>query len=220
MPKPPHIVIFNPDQWRGDALATWAILPCKRRNLDRLVATDAVSFRHAFAASYRLHASRCSFMTGWYPHVRGHRTMHHMLHEAAGEPNLLKTLRDNGYFVWWGGKNDLVPGPVRSPRPLRRIFPPTPRGLPALGRDAAPGHPRRRLGMARRAKRRQLLQLLQGAIGSAGRRALVRRRLGDGAWRDRLPTQLRRWADSRPLCMFLPLGYPHPRIALKSPGTR
>ncbi len=47
-------------------------------------------------------------MTGWYPHVRGHRTMFHML--RADEPVLLRTLKEQGYFVWWGGKNDLVPG--------------------------------------------------------------------------------------------------------------
>jgi hypothetical protein len=47
-------------------------------------------------------------MSGWYPHVRGHRTMHHMM--AKDEPVLLKQLKDSGYMVWWGGKNDLVPG--------------------------------------------------------------------------------------------------------------
>ena len=36
--------------------------------------------------------------------------MHHMLHPEHDEPNLLKILKDNGYFVWWGGKNDLTPG--------------------------------------------------------------------------------------------------------------
>ena len=38
-------------------------------------------------------------MSGWYPHVRGHRTMFHMMQED--EPVLLKTLKDQGYFVWW-----------------------------------------------------------------------------------------------------------------------
>jgi arylsulfatase A-like enzyme len=33
-----------------------------------------------------------------------------MLHPEYDEPNLLKILKDNGYFVWWGGKNDLTPG--------------------------------------------------------------------------------------------------------------
>jgi arylsulfatase A-like enzyme len=36
--------------------------------------------------------------------------MHHMLHVERGETNLLAELRKAGYFVWWGGKNDLVPG--------------------------------------------------------------------------------------------------------------
>ena len=49
-------------------------------------------------------------MTGWYPHVRGHRTMFHMLHQEHDETNLLRELKNDGYFVWWGGKNDMVPG--------------------------------------------------------------------------------------------------------------
>ena len=36
--------------------------------------------------------------------------MYHMLHSEHGETNLLAELRRNGYFVWWGGKNDLIPG--------------------------------------------------------------------------------------------------------------
>jgi hypothetical protein len=32
--------------------------------------------------------------------------MHHML--APVEPFLLKQLKDQGYYVWWGGKNDVV----------------------------------------------------------------------------------------------------------------
>ena len=36
--------------------------------------------------------------------------MYHMLHSERDEPNLLRTLKDNGYFIWWGGKNDLIPG--------------------------------------------------------------------------------------------------------------
>ncbi len=36
--------------------------------------------------------------------------MSFMLRDHEGEPNLLKILKDNDYLVWWGGKNDLVPG--------------------------------------------------------------------------------------------------------------
>ena len=39
--------------------------------------------------------SRASFMTGWYTHVRGHRTLWHLLHDD--EPNLLRYLKKAGY---------------------------------------------------------------------------------------------------------------------------
>ncbi len=76
-------------------------------NLDALVARDGVSFRAAFCQGTVCTPSRCSFMSGWYPHVRGHRTMFHMM--RPDEPVLLRTLKEAGYYVWWGGKNDLVP---------------------------------------------------------------------------------------------------------------
>jgi arylsulfatase A-like enzyme len=104
----PHLLIFNPDQWRGDVLGHMGNPAAVTPNLDRSVATDAVSFRNAFCQNTVCTPSRCSFMTGWYPHTNGHRTMYHMLRKH--EPVLLKRLKDSGYFVWWGGKNDLVPG--------------------------------------------------------------------------------------------------------------
>lgn len=106
----PHILIFNPDQWRGDALGHLGHPAVQTPVLDKLVAEEAVSFRYAFCQNPVCTPSRCSFMTGWYPHVRGHRTMHHMLHHEHGEPMLLRILQDNGYHTFWGGKNDVVPG--------------------------------------------------------------------------------------------------------------
>jgi arylsulfatase A-like enzyme len=106
--KMPDILIFNPDQFRGDALGHLGNPAAITPNLDRLATGDGVSFRHAFCQNPVCTPSRCSFMSGWYPHVRGHRTMFHMMHRD--EPVLLKTLKDNGYLVWWGGKNDLTPG--------------------------------------------------------------------------------------------------------------
>lgn len=109
MANRPHILIFNPDQWRGDVLGHMGNRGAVTPNLDAMAGTDGVSFRNAFCQNTVCTPSRCSFMSGWYPHVRGHRTMFHMLHPERGEPNLLKMLKDNGYFVWWGGKNDLTP---------------------------------------------------------------------------------------------------------------
>lgn len=108
MMKKPHLIFFNPDQFRADALGHLGNPAAVTPNLDRLAVTDGVSFRNAFCQNPVCTPSRCSFMTGWYPHVNGHRTMFHML--RTHEPVLLKTLKDNGYTVWWGGKNDLVPG--------------------------------------------------------------------------------------------------------------
>ena len=99
MDKKPHIIIFNVDQWRGDVLGHLGNPAADTPNLDQLVRNDAVSFSNAFCQNPVCTPSRCSFMTGWYPHVRGHRTMFHMLHQDRDEPNLLKILKDNGFDV-------------------------------------------------------------------------------------------------------------------------
>lgn len=106
----PNIIIFNPDQYRGDVLGHLGNEAAYTPNLDQLVESDGVSFSNAFCQNPVCTPSRCSFMTGWYPHTAGHRTMYHMLHPERGEPNLLQTLMRNNYYVWWGGKNDLFPG--------------------------------------------------------------------------------------------------------------
>ena len=103
----PHILLFNADEWRGDVIGHYGNVAAHTPVLDDLVASEAVSFRNAFCQSPVCTPSRTSFMSGWYPHVRGHRTMHHMM--RLDEPVLLRSLRQDGYYVWWGGKNDLVP---------------------------------------------------------------------------------------------------------------
>jgi len=105
----PNIIIFNVDQWRGDVLGHVGNSAAITPNLDKIIENDGVSFSNTFCQNPVCTPSRCSFMTGWYPHVRGHRTMYHMLHLDRNEPNLLKILKDSGYFVWWGGRNDLIP---------------------------------------------------------------------------------------------------------------
>lgn len=106
--KRPNIVIFNPDQYRADFVRHLGNPAAVTPNFDSIIQNDAVSFSHAYCQNPVCTPSRCSFMSGWYPHVKGHRTMFHMMQKD--EPVLLKTLKDEGYFVWWGGKNDLIPG--------------------------------------------------------------------------------------------------------------
>ena len=191
--KRPHIVIFNPDQWRGDVLGHMGNPAAVTPALDRFVATEAVSFRNAFCQNPVCTPSRCSFMTGWYPHVRGHRTMFHMLHPERGEPVLLKTLKDAGYYVWWGGKNDLTPAqdgyeafcdvkyrPAEPPRPMWELDREAEwRGEP--GSDT-------------------YYSFYVGRLETGPEGHYPRRRLGQRAGRDRPDPQLRR----RPAAVHLP----------------
>ncbi len=102
----PNILIFNPDQMRADSLAHFGNPAAITPNLDKFL-EDGVSFRNAFCQNPVCVPSRCSFLTGWYPHVRGHRTMSHMLQKD--EPVLFKYLRDQGYYVWLNLRNDFLP---------------------------------------------------------------------------------------------------------------
>ncbi len=205
MDKRPHIVIFNPDQWRSDVMGHLGNPAAVTPNLDRLVRTDAVSFRSAFCQNTVCTPSRCSFMSGWYPHVRGHRTMYHMMRQ--GEPVLLRTLKEHGYYVWWGGKNDLVPGqlgyddyctvkyePPLSPRPMWSI-------------DHA--------------------DEWRGEPGSDTYYSFY---VGEIETDEKEPYRDRDWANvlgavellkdppnDQPLCIYLPLTYPHPPYAVEDP---
>lgn len=78
--------------------------------LDEFVRKDAVSFSHAYCQNPVCVPSRCSFLTGLYPHTRGHRTMQYLLHE--GEHSLFSELREAGYYVWMNARNDLVAGQI------------------------------------------------------------------------------------------------------------
>ncbi len=105
--KKTNIIFFNPDHYRPDVLGHMGNAGAVTPNLDKMVAEDAVSFSNTFCQAGVCTPSRCSFMSGMYPHTRGYRTMFHMLQE--NDPMLLRELKDDGYFVWWGGKNDVVP---------------------------------------------------------------------------------------------------------------
>jgi arylsulfatase A-like enzyme len=209
MTKRPHIVIFNPDQWRGDVLGHMGNPAAVTPHLDRMVQTDGVSFRNAFCQNTVCTPSRCSFMSGWYTHVRGHRTMHHMMRDK--EPVLLRTLKEKGYFVWWGGKNDLVPAQygyeaycdVKYKAPRVRY--------PNLHRqDGWRGDPQGdnyySFYGGRLEQDDDEVHYLDGDWANVlGAIEFLR-----DAQRGHVP------AD-RPLCIYLPLGYPHPPYAVEEP---
>lgn len=110
MNQKPNIIIFNPDQMRADALHHLGNKAAVTPNLDQFACEDAVSFSNAFCQNPVCVPSRCSFLTGLYPHVHGHRTMSYL--EQPGESNLLSELHENGYHVWMNSRNDLVTGTI------------------------------------------------------------------------------------------------------------
>lgn len=91
----PNVVLFMPDQLRADA-AAHASTP----NLDALAARGT-SFTSAYSQHSVCSPSRVSMLTGWYPHVAGHRTLTNLL--KPWEPNLFALLRAAGYTVAWPG---------------------------------------------------------------------------------------------------------------------
>lgn len=215
MAKQPHIIIFNPDQWRGDVMAHLGNPAAVTPNLDALVASDAVSFRHAFCQNPVCTPSRCSFMTGWYPHVRGHRTMFHML--QPDEPVLLKQLKDAGYFVFWGGKNDLVPRQngfaeycdikYEAPRPLR----------PNLhSADDWRGDPEGDNYYSFFAGKLEPAPI-DSPEAPGGRYEDDVYYDNDWAMVDGAIELIRSAPPDKPLCIYLPLSYPHPPYGVEDP---
>ena len=203
MPDRPHIIIFNPDQWRGDVMGHLGNPAAVTPNLDQIVESDAVSFRNAFCQNPVCTPSRCSFMTGWYPHARGHRTMFHML--QPDEPVLLKYLKDSGYFVWWGGKNDLVPRQngfadycdvkYEAERPLR----------PNLHRaDEWRGD----------SDGDNYYSFYAGKLDTGDEEVYYD---NDWAMVDGAVELIRNAPADQPLCIYLPLSYPHPPYGVEDP---
>ena len=204
----PHIVIFNPDQWRGDVLGHLGNPAAVTPNLDRFVETDAVSFRNAFCQNTVCTPSRCSFMTGWYPHVRGHRTMYHMLHPERGEPVLLKTLKDARLLRLVGRQERPDPGAGRLRRVLRREVSARRTAASRCGSWIA-----KPSGAASRAATRYY-SFYVGRLdtGPEGH-------YHDGDWANVLGAMdlIRNYDGDQPLCIYLPLTYPHPPYAVEEP---
>lgn len=203
----PHILIFNPDQWRGDVMGHLGNPAAVTPALDRLVETDAVSFRIAACQNTVCSPSRCSFMTGWYPHVRGHRTMHHMLRSQHGEPNLLRVLRDNGYFVWWGGKNDLIPAQFGYDQDCDVKYRPTrpPKAMWMTDREET---------WRKSPESDSYYSFYVGALDTGGEEIYY-----DGDWANVLGAIdfIKNAPPDQPLCIYLPLTYPHPPYGVEEP---
>lgn len=183
-------------------------------NLDRIVREDAVSFSSAFCQNTVCTPSRCSFMTGWYPHVRGHRTMYHMLHPELGEPNLLKILKANGYFVWWGGKNDLTPGQSDISPYCDVRFHPKDEDYKKWGYTPREGSHDGNLAWRGEKGGDNFYSFCKGRLDKTNEEIYC-----DGDWAMVLGALdfIREYEGDKPLCIYLPLLYPHPPYCVEEP---
>ncbi len=216
MGKPrPNLVLFNPDQWRGDVLGHVGNPAAQTPVLDQLVETEAVSFTRTFCQNPVCVPSRCSFMTGLYPHNRGHRTMYHMLHPERGEQHLLQQLRKNGYMTWWAGKNDLFDRTLSE------------NGSTEVDvRAWATEDDYRRWG-GRPYPNSHVDQSWRNAPGSEGFYSMFHGKLEpragerflDSDWGSVLKACefIREYESEQPFCLFLSLSYPHPPYAVEEP---
>lgn len=209
MPELPHMIIFNPDQWRGDVMGHLGNPAAVTPVLDQAVETDFVSFSNTFCQNPVCTPSRCSFMTGWYPHTRGHRTMFHML--QPDEPMLLKKLKDAGYFVWWGGKNDVVPAQhgyedycdvkYQPPNTPENPFRPDLSDMRSDWRGAPDSD--------------TFFSFYFGKIENPDHKPYIRDR--DWGMVEGAIEQIRNAPPDQPLCIYLPLTFPHPPYAVEDP---
>ena len=103
--KPPNLILCMADELRAESIACYGHPLVQTPNMDRL-ASQGTRFAQCHVQNTVCEPSRCSFLTGWPVHVRGHRSLYYGLH--PDEPNLFRYLKDAGYDVYWFGKNDLL----------------------------------------------------------------------------------------------------------------
>ncbi len=103
--RPPNIVIFMPDEQRADCAGFMGNNVIQTPVLDKF-ANDHSGFSNFFVNNPVCTPSRIAMFTGWYPHVRGHRTLWNLL--RPDEPNLFRYLKEGGYHVEAWGKNHLL----------------------------------------------------------------------------------------------------------------
>ena len=188
-----NIVIINPDQMRADALHHLGNLASSTPALDAL-AEDGVSFDSCFCQNPVCVPSRCSFMTGLYPHVHGHRTMGYLL--RRGESNLFSELKAAGYFTWSNGRGDLIAGQDREW--LRKNYDVL-YDEPGLenGNDEGRGEK----------DGDNYFSFFRGVVDSVDGKTLLD---NDMIWAKGAVDQIKNRPKDRPLLLFLGLNAPHP----------
>jgi len=197
--KRPHIIIFNPDEMRWDGMSHMGNPAAITPNLDALAAREGISFRQAFCQNGVCVPSRCSFFTGLYPHVNGHRTMTHLLH--PGEESLFSELKAAGYYVWMNDRNDLHAGQI-------------PGWFESNADEIFSAKPGKRGPQKPAEKLSDIYSHFKGKIEVPEGETY---QSGDDAAIEAAIERIENWDKDQPLCMFLGLIYPHCPYQVEEP---
>jgi arylsulfatase A-like enzyme len=99
-----NFIIFQPDEMRAESLPSYGHPLTRTPHMDRIAAEGTV-FNQCHVQNTVCTPSRCSFVTGRYVHVNGHRNLWYMLN--SHERNLFRYLNEDGYEIRHYGKNDM-----------------------------------------------------------------------------------------------------------------
>lgn len=199
----PNIIIFNPDEMRADTMGHLGSRGAHTPFLDQMAEREAVSFRRAFCQNPVCVPSRCSFTTGLYPHVNGHRTMAHLLRE--GEETIFSELKRDGYYVWMNARNDLIAAQNEE----------------ALYYHASEifygGNVPKSKGPVRLNEEKSPLDFHAMYNGKLGLDEKGKNYTRDDEDVDAAIGRIRNKPKDKPLCIFLGLCYPHPPYQVEEP---
>ncbi|HEX4610940.1 MAG TPA: sulfatase-like hydrolase/transferase, partial [Urbifossiella sp.] len=103
-PAPPNVVLMIADDLGAEDSGPFGNRAVRTPNLDRL-ARGGMRFDRAFVVASSCSPSRCSLLSGRYPHSHGAPQLHQPL--PAGQPNLAALLRAAGYWTALAGKTHI-----------------------------------------------------------------------------------------------------------------
>jgi len=98
-----NYVIIYPDELRSESLGCYGHPVVQTPNIDAL-ANEGTLFEQNYSANPVCVSSRCSLVSGWYPHVNGHRSQRNLM--TLKEPNFWQYLKDEDWTIALIGKDD------------------------------------------------------------------------------------------------------------------
>ncbi|HOK04675.1 MAG TPA: sulfatase-like hydrolase/transferase [Victivallales bacterium] len=99
-----NLIVISSDEMRGDVPGFMGNPDCKTPYLDKFAQRGVVFTKH-FSVHGKCVPARIAMMTGRYPHTDGIRTVNETNLLKPGDPNLLETLKENGYETAYFGHN-------------------------------------------------------------------------------------------------------------------